>query len=313
MKVIYGLNQARRVLQRKNPVLAIGIFDGLHLGHQYLIKQMIRRARTIGGTAVVMTFDPHPIHVLRPDIDLPLLIPLSYRLELIESIGAEACWVVRFNRSFAKLTPEQFIRHYLVDKIGTREIFVGDDFRFGQNRSGNLELFEAAGGRYGFKVNIVRAVQRGGQVISSTRIRKHVREGKLNEAGRLLGRRVAIVGKVVKGDARGKRLGYPTANIEPLSDTVPPPGVYLVRVVVNGRRHAGMANIGTRPSFPTKENRIHIEAHILDFKKNIYGQTMTIEILKKIRNEKTFPSEQRLTAQLRRDEIKARKLFAKLS
>lgn len=293
--------------------MAIGIFDGLHLGHQYLIKQMIRRARVLGGTAMVMTFYPHPIHVLRPDIDLPLLIPLSYRLQLIESLGVDVCWVVRFTRQFSKLTPEQFIKRYLVDKLKVRETFVGDDFRFGQNRSGNLEFFKAAGERCGFQVNIVPAVQKNGQVISSTRIRKHIREGKLNEARRLLGRRVAIVGKVVRGDSRGKKLGYPTANIQPLSDTVPPPGVYLVRVFLNGRSYSGMANVGTRPSFPTKGNRIHIEAHIFDFRKNIYGREMTIEILKKIRNEKPFPSQDRLIAQLRRDEIKARKLFSKLS
>jgi len=310
MQVIYGIDRWKHAF--KNTALAIGVFDGLHLGHQHLIRTMIRRARSLKGTAVVMTFFPHPIRVLRPDIDLPLLISLRHRLRLIEKLGADVCLVVRFSKSFARLSPERFIEKYLVNKINPREVFVGHDFRFGQNRSGSLEYFQNAGMQHGFRVNVVNAVKRKGEVLSSSLVRKYIREGVLDKAGQLLGHPVSVLGKVVRGDGRGKKLGYPTANIELASDALPPSGVYLVHAFLGSRRYRGLVNVGCRPSFFPKKKHIHVEVHILDFKRNIYGAEILIEFIKRVRDEKAFPSQDALVAQIRKDEAVARRFFARV-
>ena len=315
MKVIHGISHVEQRFRR--PVLAIGVFDGVHRGHRQLIKRAIRRARSLKGVAVVMTFSPHPVHVLRPDVSLPLLTSLKHRLRLIEDLGADVCLVVRFTRRFARLSPEQFVGRYLRRKIGPEEIFVGDDFRFGHDRAGGLKELREAGRRYGFKVNIVKSVLRQGRNISSTLIRRYIQKGELRKAAGFLGHPVSVSGRVIRGASRGKKLGYPTANIKPISEIIPPPGVYLVRVLLDKKTYPGMANIGYQPSFRKKDSRqekhLHVEVHILDFRGEIYKKEVTLEILKKIRDEKKFPSSEQLAAQLRRDERRARRFFTSSS
>ena len=272
----------------------------------------VKKARQIHGTAMVMTFSPHPVHVLHPEVILPLITPLPYRLKLLESFGIDATLVVPFTKQFSYLTPEQFIERYIVNAIKAKVVIVGDDFRFGQNRSGTLDLFEEAGKKYGFEVIGRHQVKRNKKVISSTLIRQWITEGKFAKAARLLGRPFSLFGKVVHSDGRGKKLGFPTANIHLTEEVIPPLGVYLVNVFLEGRggvqKYHGLANVGRRPSFH-KNGPVSLEVYILDFNKNIYGKEIYVEFLKKIRDEKRFASPKNLIQQIRRDQQKATAFF----
>lgn len=309
MKIIMEFSKGKTKL--KNASVAIGVFDGLHLGHQRVIKKMIHRSKLIKSPSIVMTFFPHPIHVLRPDIEVPFLISLPYRLRLIESLGADICVVLRFTKKLSQLTPDQFVKKCLVDSLQPKEIFVGEKFRFGQACKGNLTFLRKAGKGYGFKVNGIPAVKSGRDPISSTRIRKFILDGELHKASQLLGRPVSLLGKVIKGDARGKKLGFPTANIKVFSELIPPCGVYSVIVILNKKRFLGIANIGRRPSFKKTNNRVNIEIHILAFDRNIYGHEIVVEFFKKIRDEKKFTSKKELIQQIQKDAEKVRILLNK--
>ena len=310
MKVIYGVSNIKQKFN--HAVIAIGVFDGLHRGHQQLIDQAIREAKRIKGTAIVMTFWPHPAHVLRPEIRLPLLVSLPHRLKLLEGMGVDACIVIPFTKFFSRLYPGQFIKDYLVKNIKPAEVFVGYDFRFGKDRLGDLHLFKEIAKTFGFKVNVLQAIKGGTHAISSTRIRELVAQGEFVQAGRLLGRPVSIMGTVYRGDARGKTLGFPTANIDPDGELIPPCGVYAVRVLIDQKKYDGMANIGRRPSFKN-DNKITIEAHIFRFQKQIYNKTIIVQFIKKIRNEKFFFSKEQLIHQLRKDEVKSKEILSKQS
>ncbi len=307
MKVIYGIGKVKRFI--KNSVLAIGVFDGLHVGHQKLVKAAVRKAKALGGPAVVMTFSPHPVQVLKPKKYLPFVVSLSHRLQLIEQLNADICIVVQFTKRFSQQTARQFIKKYLAEHIQPKEVFVGGDFRFGQNRQGTLDYFKEVGKEYGFNVNTVSPVGAGGKKIGSSRIRHLITEGRLSIAKRYLGRDFSVMGKVVKGDGRGETLGFSTANVAPQNKVILPIGVYAVRVIVGEKRLKGMANVGRRPTFKKKNSPVNIEAHIFDFKKDIYGKEIVIEFIKKIRKEKIFDSPAKMSAQLKRDEIKSRAIL----
>jgi len=308
MKVI-SLNGSFKPYLKKT-CAAIGIFDGVHRGHQYLIKKMLTTARRLKAQPIVITFSPHPAHVLRPDLKLGYLTSLQDRFRLLEGLGVAACVVVRFNRSFAAIQPQKFINDILVKKLGVKAIFVGDDFRFGKDRGGDIALFQRLGVEYGYEMHAVTGQKQGGQIISSTRIRQLIGVGKLNEAARLLGRPVSISGPVVKGSGRGKGLGFPTANIAYESDILPPQGVYALRVLLGKKVFSAVANLGMRPTFDKQVSKLYLEVHIFDFSKNIYGKHVQVEFLKKIRNEKKFSSPQSLIQQIQKDEASARKYFA---
>jgi len=308
MKVI-SLNGSSK-LSFKKTCAAIGIFDGVHRGHQYLIKELLSTARRLKVKPIVITFSPHPAHVLRPDLKLGYLTSLSDRFRLLKGLGIVACVVVHFNRSFASIEPQKFIKDILVKKLGVKAIFVGEDFRFGKDRNGDIALFQSFASEYGYEIHAVPALKQGREIISSTRIRKAVSEGKLTEAARLLGRLVFVSGAVVKGSERGKGLGFPTANIAYEADILPPQGVYAVRMIIGKKSYPAMANLGMRPTFDKKNIELHLEVHIFDFSKNIYGQQVQVEFLKKIRNEKEFPNPQALIQQIQKDAVLARQYFS---
>lgn len=307
MKVIYGIGKAKRPSQ--NPVLAIGVFDGLHLGHRYLLEKVVRQAKRLRGISMVMTFFPHPLHVLKPDCSPPFLVPLKQRLKLMEQLGIEVCLVVHFTRKFSYLTATRFMEEYIIQSINPQEIFIGRDFKFGHARQGDSRLLRDFGKIYGFKVYVVAPRKEYGDVISSTRIRSLIATGRLALAQRLLGRPVSILGQVRKGDGRGKTLGFPTANIHPVGQVLPPCGVYAVEVVVKNKTYRGMANIGRRPSFYEENSPVHVEVHIFDFHKNIYKREIEVRFFRKIRAEKQFISVEELMRQLRKDEQTIRMCF----
>ena len=308
MKIIRGISQVQE--NYANPVVAIGVFDGLHRGHQLLIRQAVKRAQALKGTVVVMTFSPHPVHVLRPDIYSPLIVTLSYRLKLLQELGVDVCVVVHFTKRLARLTPEKFIQRYLVDKIKAKEVVVGDDFRFGQDRQGTLDFFHEAAGMHGFSVHAVSTRRGGKKTISSSVIRQLIAEGDLSQAAKLLGRPVSLLGRVVHGDSRGTTLGYPTANINPTNEVLPPSGVYLVGVRVNNCLYRAIANVGRRPSFK-RISRVNVEVHLFDFHKNLYGKEIVVEFIQWLRDEKNFQSQENLIEQIKKDEQKAKNYFEK--
>ena len=301
MKVIYGIGKVEQKI--RNAVLAIGVFDGLHIGHQKLIKAAVKKAVEIGGSAIVMTFSPHPVQVLKPDQSLPFVVSLPHRLKLIERLGVMTCIVVHFTKRFSKLTPQRFVKRYLVNHIRPREVYVGGDFRFGRERKGTIESFKEEGNKYGFRVNSVYPVNSGNKKVGSSHIRTLINKGQLKTAEHYLGRYVSVMGKVQRGSSRGKILGFPTANIHPKNVVIPPIGVYAVHVIIGNKKYNGMANVGRRPSFYRSGSNFIVEAHIFDFQKKLYGKEIIIQFVKRIRSERAFGSKEKLIAQLKRDQL----------
>ena len=310
MKVISAIGGANQP-RLNNTVVAIGIFDGVHQGHQFLIRRMVACARRKKAKSLVVTFHPHPAEVLHQR-KIPYLVSLPHRLKIMEDLGVDAVRVIRFTKQFAHLKPEQFVKDYLVDQFGVRDVFVGDDFRFGENRTGDVDFFTSMGEKYGFRVHHLLPVKKTKGKISSTSLRELIRSGSLKVAASLLGRRVSVLGSVVEGDGRGKKLGYPTANIKFDCDVLPPKGVYIVYLLLDGKRYPALANIGVRPSFKSRKEGLSIEVHVLNFHKDIYHQQVMVEFLKKIRDEQKFPSADELVAQIKKDERSARLYFRAL-
>jgi len=303
MKVIYGIG---RIKKFNNPVLAIGVFDGLHRGHQLIIKKVVRSAKKVRGTSIVLTFHPHPNHVLKNRKKFPLLVSLEQRLKLIENLGIDVSIVVNFSKDFSSLSAEDFVKNFLIKKIKPREVFVGSDFAFGKDKSGNAELLRRLGEVYGFKTRQIPPLKISAQVISSTLIRNLISSGQLDKASLFLGRRVSVLGRVVKGRGIGRILGFPTANIYPSSDVLPPSGVYAVKMVLNKRKLSGMAfirNSFLKPAF---------EVHAFNFRKNIYSQEIEVEIYNRIRAAKRFKKLDSLKRQIKDDEKEVRKFFLQL-
>lgn len=307
MEVFY----ARRDIKKQYPrlMLCLGVFDGLHRGHRRLIESCVKHARAVGGTAMVITFSPHPVQVLRPEIALPQITALPYRLQLMAEMGVHLCWVVRFTRRFASLSPEQFIRRYLIKDFHPEGIYIGDDFRFGQNRSGTLNSLKRAGREFGFWVRTLKVGKGGEKSLSSSTIRQDIAEGRLEKAARLLGKPFALYGRVVHGDRRGRLFGYPTANINIENQIHPPEGVYVVGIVIGKKKYFGLANLGKRPTFK-KEGRVNLEVHVFQFKENLYRRHILVIFYQRMRDEKYFSSAEALKFQLAQDEKFARQWLA---
>jgi len=280
-------------------VITLGNFDGVHLGHQELVRMVIRRAKETGAASMVVTFRPHPLKILAPEKCPPLISIYEEKIKLFESLGIDVLVKIPFTVEFSAMTPEDFVKNILCDTLGAIEIFVGCNYRFGRARQGDVQTLRRLGERYGFAVREVEQVSLGGEVISSTKIRTLLREGEVEHAARLLGRIYAITGIVVKGDGRGKGLGFPTANIAPKHAIIPSDGVYAVRLSVRDRLYDGIANIGMRPTFNKKV--LAIEVHVFDFDEDIYGEDISLYFIRKIREEKKFKNVDALVGQIRSD------------
>ena len=305
MKVISGLGRVKI----KRSCVAIGIFDGVHRGHQMLLAAMVKEARRRKAVPVVITFFPHPAHVLSSSAKIDYLVSLRHRFKLLETLGVKFCIVIRFTPAFAAIEPEAFIRSALVGRLGVQAIFVGKDFRFGKDRRGDAALFKRLGREYGYVARGIAPLRSGRAPVSSTRIRAHVSSGRLNEARRLLGRPFSVMADVVQSRGRGRRLGYPTANLRLGSGILPPNGVYAVRVSVKGKIRRGVANLGVRPTFKERKPTVHLEVYIFDLNQNLYNQTLEVHFIKKIRNERVFKTPQDLVRQIGADERKARSIL----
>ncbi|HUI07127.1 MAG TPA: bifunctional riboflavin kinase/FAD synthetase [Verrucomicrobiae bacterium] len=289
--------------------LAIGVFDGIHLGHQRVIGQARDDARQGGGTSIVLTFDPHPMHVLRPDNAPQLLTSTGHKLALIEKLGIDACLALTFDKAFSLTPPEQFIDSVARQANSLQEICVGTRFRFGHNRAGDVRLIEALAPKYGFIAREIASVMLDNEMISSTAIRQHVLGGRLDRAAAMLGRPFSVLGTVEPGDHRGRELGFPTANLNPHNEVLPPDGVYAVRAAIDKETHGAVANVGVRPTFPGRPPQRILEVHILDFDRAIYGRDVEVLFLQKLRDEKRFDTPDALKVQIAADVQAARRLF----
>lgn len=306
MSVITDLNELEKPL--KNPVLTIGNFDGVHKGHLALFDKVKSIARDIEGQSVVMTFEPHPIKVVKPGNGPPLITPVEQKLKLIAASGIDVILCLPFNMEFAAISANDFVNELLVNKIGVKEIVVGYDYSFGAGRQGNIEFLKKMGGDLGFKVHVVAPIHLNGTLVSSTSIRNLVKEGNLPEAKRLLGRDYQITGIVKPGMGRGgKMLGFPTANLTPVDELIPKKGVYAVKAYIHDKEYNGVCNIGVNPTFGG--TALSIETHVLDFSDDIVGEKFTIRFMRRLRAEKTFKSKEELADQIKNDVIKARKIL----
>jgi riboflavin kinase/FMN adenylyltransferase len=309
MKLIENLNDIRTPFP--NAVVTIGNFDGVHIGHQALFHQVIERADADGGTSVAMTFEPHPIRVLKKNGHPPLITLYEQKRELIAATGIDVLICIPFTLEFAALTAEEFVRDVLIKRIGMKVVVVGKDYTFGRDREGDLGRLRTYGRQYGFEVLVgdwIKTNNDGRWRISSTRIRELVMEGDVTNAQKLLGRCYQIRGTVVGGrDRGGKLLGFPTANITLYDELCPQAGVYAVTVENRDRRFKGVANIGYSPTFD--DHLFTVEVHILDFNEHIYGETIRVNFVQRIRDEIKFHSIAELSEQIRKDILTAREVL----
>src|SRR5882672_10746832 len=272
-----------------HPVLALGNFDGVHRGHRKILDRVLRVAHERGATSVVMTFDPHPPRVVRPDKAPALLMTKAQKLEAIADAGVQGAAIVRFTPELSHWEPETFVRTVLVDWLHVAEVWVGANFLFGHDRAGNFSLLRTLGGRYGFKAEKIDPVRYKDFVVSSTRIRRLVSEARVDEASALLGHPYFVDGMVVKGDARGRTIGFPTANVCSENELLPPNGVYATNAIIDGVVRPSLTNIGTRPTVDSS-GRTTVETHIFDFDRDLYGTRMRVAFVQRLRDERAFGS-----------------------
>ena len=281
------------------PIMTIGNFDGVHLGHQSIFRALSERAREVGGTSMVLTFEPHPLKILAPQ-RCPLLITrTAKKLEIMRECGLDLVICLPFTPALANLKPESFVEEVLVERLHVREMYVGYNFAFGKGRQGTLALLQALGDRYGFAVHIIKPIAVDGRIVSSSIIRQWIQQGRVDEAALLLGRFYSITGTVVEGYQKGRELGFPTANVRSPDDLIPGHGVYAVTVEWSKQHVDGVANIGFNPTFG--RTQLSIEIHLFDFDQELYGEAVEVSFVKKIRDERAFPSVADLVTQIAHD------------
>lgn len=304
MEIIYGINNIKKF---KRPVAALGVFDGVHKGHRLIIKAAVKKARQINGTSVVLTFHPHPQKEQS-------LYSLAHRLKLINELGADVCMIIKFNPAFAKISAADFIKNILIAKIGASFVYVGKNFRFGKSAAGGYSFLKKISKAYNFKVKAFGIIKTNRRIVSSTYVRKLIKQGDLATAKELLQRPVAVFGTVIKGISLARKLGFPTANIDPHHEVIPPSGVYVVKVILENSIFYGVCNIGVKPTLLAKPDELgggpqkHIEVYIFDFSRNIYGKDLEIQFMRKIRDEVKFASITLLARQIQKDIDSSKKI-----
>ena len=292
-----------------NPVLTIGNFDGQHIGHRQLLASVVQCAREQQGTPMVLTFDPHPVLVLSPGTTFRFLTSPSEKLAWFEAQGVEHLVVLPFTKTFAALSPQEFVFSILGNGLGVKDLFVGEHFVFGRDRAGNTETLRTLAGQAGFRVHLVKPVSSRESIVSSTRIRQFIRAGKMGQAMQCLGRPYSLKGRVIEGDRRGEALGYRTANLRPDKDRVlPPDGVYATKLVWQDTVFPSVSYIGTRPTFGEGERLL--EVHVLDATRDLYGQPVEVQFLQYIRGDERFEDSERLAARIAQDIQQTKRVFA---
>ena len=305
MRLFHGTDNADIA---RPTVLTLGVFDGLHLGHQRIMQTVVERARTLKASATVITFEPHPRAVLHPESAPPLLQTFDQKIEALGVLGIEQTIVIHFDKAFAQIRAEDFLRDVVVERLHAREVYLGRGFAFGHQREGNIALLRSVSKNLGFFADEVPEVRLRGRRISSSRIREHLLHGRVNLARRMLGRPYGVEGRVIRGAERGKQLGFPTANLHPQNRVIPLGGVYVTATLIDGQWRRSVTNIGTRPTFE-KETGIAVESFILDWSGDLYGDVVRVRFLHRLRAEEKFSSIEALRTQIDQDVARARAFF----
>ena len=305
MKIFHGTENANIA---RPTVLTLGVFDGLHLGHQRIMETVVERAKVAGAAPTAITFDPHPRTVLHPDSAPPLLQTLDQRLANLEVLGIGQAIVIPFTAEFSRQPAEDFLANIIRDRLHAKEVYLGKGFAFGKDRGGNIELLRQKSVELGFVADEVGEVQLRGQRISSSKIRKLLDEGRVNLARRMLGRPYGVEGVVIRGNRRGHTIGFPTANLKPHNRVIPRYGVYATATLIDGTWRKSITNIGVRPTFESDADP-SIETYIFDFDGDLYGDVLRVRFLHRIRDEKKFNGIDELKAQIEKDTNRARNYF----
>ena len=301
---------ARFGMESRPSVVAIGNFDGIHLGHQKILKEVVQKARNKGSLAAAVTFDPHPLCVLRP-ADAPALIStLDQRIAMMDALGLDAILVLNFDLELSRLSPEEFVQKILVDGLHVCAVLVGDNFRFGHRQAGDTRLLAELGRRLSFVVETIAPVKFRGQVISSSGIRQAIREGRLGLAARWLGRPFSLTGIVRTGTGQGRQVVVPTLNLETTQELLPHTGVYATETCVDSTVYRSATNVGYRPTFDGK--RLTIESHLFDFSREVTAGPIEVRFCARLRDEQKFPSIDALRAQVDRDLLRTQKFFRRV-
>ncbi|MHB8483078.1 MAG: bifunctional riboflavin kinase/FAD synthetase [Nitrospiria bacterium] len=301
------LKQIDPVRQLPYPVLALGNFDGLHIGHQTILKRVVDRAKTMKGTSIAFTFDPHPVKVLFPDRALEFLSSQEEKLDLINKSGIDLIYCIEFTKEFSNQSPREFVKTFLVDGLRIKEVFVGPNYGFGKGRSGNVDSLRQLGKEFTFAVNVVAPITLNSQIVSSSLIRKLLLDGTVDQVIPLLGRPYRLEGEVVEGERRGRKLGYPTANLLPADKLIPNDGVYAVTVQAGDTLFPGIVYIGTQPTFQNTKRQI--EVHLFDYSSKLYGEKIKVYFYGKVRDELKFPDKESLVRQIEKDIITAKNIL----
>jgi riboflavin kinase/FMN adenylyltransferase len=299
MRIYQDLSE---VSPNKNSVVTLGTFDGVHLGHRKIIDEVVKKAALLEGRSFLITFYPHPRKIIPGDHKIELLSTPSEKVKMAESLGIENMLIVKFTKEFSQLGPDKFIEKYIVGGIGAKEVVIGYDHHFGKGRGGDINSLKKKGKDSGFEVTIIPACDIDGVVISSTKIRSAISGGDIKLANKYLGRFYSFSGKVIRGDKRGRKLGFPTANLEVENNDklLPAIGIYAVEFIVKGKKHFGLLSVGKRPTFYTSGDIVP-EVYIYDFDENIYDEFVTVNIVERIRGEEKFSSADELIKQMNND------------
>lgn len=309
MRLFHGTDNAAIA---RPTVLTLGVFDGLHLGHQLIMKTLVDRARATGAVPTVITFEPHPRAVLHPESAPPLLQTFDQKVEALSVLGIEQTVVIAFTENFSQIRAEDFLREVVVGRLHAKEVYLGRGFAFGHNREGNIDLLRRVSNTLGFCADEVSEVRLRGQRVSSSHIRKLLLAGRVNLARRMLGRPYGVEGPVVRGAERGARIGFPTANLQPHNRVVPRGGVYVTATLVEGLWRRSVTNIGTRPTFNDGQEQ-SVETHVLNWSGDLYADVLRVRFLHRLRDERKFNSIEELTKQIERDVARAEKYFDRAS
>jgi riboflavin kinase / FMN adenylyltransferase len=305
MRLFHGTDNANIA---RPTVLTLGVFDGLHLGHQLVMKTVVDRARGINAVPTVITFEPHPRAVLHPESAPPLLQTFDQKIEALTVLGIEQTIVIPFDQAFAQIRAEDFLRDVVVDRLHAKEVYLGRGFFFGHNREGNIELLRRVSEQLGFIADEVPEVRLHGKRIGSTIIRQLLLDGRVNLARRMLGRPYGVEGPVARGDARGVGLGFPTANVQPHNRVIPRRGVYVTATLIEGQWRRSVTNIGVRPTFGAALAP-SVETHVIKWTGDLYGDVVRVRFLHPLRDEKKFRSIDELRSQIERDVLRAEGYF----
>jgi len=305
MRLFHGTDNAE--IQRPT-VLTLGVFDGLHLGHQLIMQTVVERARAAGTVPTVITFEPHPRAVLHPESAPPLLQTFDQKIEALGTLGIEQTIVIHFDERFARVRAEDFLKDTVSDRLQAKEVYLGRGFAFGHNREGNIDLLRRVSHHLGFLADEVTEVRLRGQRISSSRIRELLLQGRVNLARRMLGRPYGVEGRVIRGAERGQQLGFPTANLHPQNRVIPRRGVYVTATLIDGQWRQSVTNIGVRPTFEGDDTTA-VETFVMDWSGDLYGDVIRVRFLRRLRDEKRFNSVDELRGQILRDVSRATSYF----